>query len=788
MRIVVLMGTAAVVVALTLGLSVAPEARAQNSTAAAQAASAPTGRAHQTDGGQAFGPSNPFYAASTLPFQAPPFDKIKDADYQPAIEAGIAQQEKEVQEIADNPAAATFENTIVALEKSGQLITRVSLVFNGVTGANTDDELQKVQEIEAPKLAALQDAIYLNAKLFARVKAVYDKRATLNLDPESLRLVEYDYQEFMHAGANLSADDRAKLEKMDEEESTLSNDFMTKLLAAAKAGAFVTPDKSALAGLSDAQIAAAAQAAADRKMTGWVIPLQNTTQQPDLELLSNRDARHTLYADAWNRAEKGDANDTRATIARLAQLRAQKAALLGYPNFAAWDLEDQMAKTPEAVLKFMDALVPASTANAASEARDIQALIDAQGGGFQLQPWDWNFYSEQVRKAKYDLDEEQIKPYFELNNVLQNGVFYAANQLYGLTFQERHDIPVWNPDVRVFEVFDADGKPLALWYCDYFKRDNKNGGAWMDVFMNESKLLGTLPVVYNVANFAKPVAGQPALLSFDDVTTMFHEFGHGLHAMFSTANYPSLSGTQVPRDFVEFPSQFNEHWASNPQVFSHYAKRYDTGEAMPAELVAKIRKSKTFNQGYDFTEILAAAELDMQWHTLPASTAPLEDPDAFEKQALDNTHLAIPTVPPRYRSSYFLHIWAEGYDAGYYAYIWSEMLDDDAYQWFEDHGGLTRANGDRFRQMVLSRGNTEYVGDIFKAWYGGEPTIQPLLVQRGLAEAPATKWSAPRPRGADHSLCGELRSRDRINFRVSLSDAAVMPKPMPPSTSNTLLV
>jgi peptidyl-dipeptidase Dcp len=682
----------------------------------------------------AFGPSNPFYAPSALPFHAPPFDKIKDADYQPAMEAGMTQQLAEVQKIADDPAAPTFENTIVAFERTGQLLTRVQLVFNGITGANTDDALQKVQEIEAPKLAALQDAIFLNAKLFARVKAIYDKRASLNLDPESLRLVEYDYLEFVKAGANLSDADKAKLEKLDEEESTLSTAFMDKLLAATGAAAFVTPDKSALAGLSDAQIAAAAQAATGHKKTGYLISLQNTTQQPDLTFLSDRDTREKLFEASWNRAEHGDDNDTRATIARLAQLRAQKAQLLGFPNFAAWDLQDQMAKTPDAVLKFMDALVPASTANAASEGKEIQAVIDAQGGGFQLQPWDWNFYSEQVRKAKYDLDDSQVKPYFELNNVLQKGVFYAANQLYGLTFKERHDIPVYDPDVRVFEITDANGKPLALWYCDYFRRDNKNGGAWMDFFVSPSKLLGELPVIYNVANFSKPVAGQPALISFDDVTTMFHEFGHALHGMFGDTEYPSLAGTNVPRDFVEFPSQFNEHWASDPAVFSHYATHYQTGAPMPADLVAKIKKSKTFNQGYMLTEIIAAAELDMQWHTLPAS-APLEDPDAFEKQALANTHLAIPTVPSRYRSSYFLHIWAEGYDAGYYAYLWSEMLDDNAYKWFQDHGGLTRANGDRFRSMVLSRGNTGDLEDIYEKWLGAKPSIQPMIEDRGLAES-----------------------------------------------------
>jgi peptidyl-dipeptidase Dcp len=390
-----------------------------------------------------------------------------------------------------------------------------------------------------------------------------------------------------------------------------------------------------------------------------------------------------------------------------------------------------MAKTPEAAKHFLDALVPASTARAAGEAKDIQALIDAQHGGFTVEPWDWEFYSEQVRKAKYDLDQSEIKPYFELNNVLENGVFYAAHELYGLTFKERKDIPVYQQEVRVFEVFDADSKPLALWYCDYFKRDNKNGGAWMDVLVGESKLLGQLPVVFNVANFEKPAPGQPALLSFDDVTTMFHEFGHALHGMFANTVYPSLSGTQVPRDFVEFPSQFNEHWASYPAVFAHYARHYKTGAPMPDDLKAKIVKSQIFNQGYLFTEILAASELDLEWHTLPSSV-PLQNPDAFETEALQRTHLDLSYVPPRYRSSYFLHIWANGYAAGYYAYSWSEMLDDDAFQWFLDHGGMTRANGDRFRQMVLSRGNTEDLEKMYAAWLGSQPSIEPMLKFRGL--------------------------------------------------------
>jgi peptidyl-dipeptidase Dcp len=681
------------------------------------------------DGG--FGPGNPFYAASSLPFQAPPFDKIKNSDYQPAIEAGMAQQREEVRAIADNPAPPTFENTIVAFEKTGQLFNRVLLVFNGVTGANLNDELQKVQDIEAPRLAAHQDAIFLDAKLFQRVAAIYKQRASLKLDAEQLRLVEYDYLQFVHAGANLSDADKTELKKLNEEESTLTNAFSTRLLAATKDAALITADKNALAGMSATRLEGAAQAAKDRKVDGYVIPLQNTTQQPDLGTLTVRSTRQAIFENSWNRAERGGANDTRDIIARLAQLRARKGQLLGFKNYAAWKLEDQMAKTPEAALKFMDALVPGSTARAAVEAKDIQAVIDAQKGGFQLQPWDWDIYAEQVRKAKYDLDESQVKPYFELNNVLQHGVFYAANQLYGITFKERTDIPVYQPDVRVFEVFEADGKPLALWYCDYFKRDNKNGGAWMDVFVNQSQLLGTLPVVYNVANFSKPAPGQPALISFRDATTMFHEFGHALHGMFANTVYPSLSGTQVARDFVEFPSQFNEHWATYPAVFDHYAKHYQTGAPIPAELAAKIKKAEKFNQGYALTEVVAAAELDMQWHTLPAS-APIQQPGTFETEALKKTHLFISYVPPRYRSSYFSHIWNTGYAAGYYAYLWSEMLDDAAYQWFEDNGGLTRTNGDRFRHMVLSRGNTEDLGKMYAAWLGKEPTIEPMLKDRGL--------------------------------------------------------
>jgi peptidyl-dipeptidase Dcp len=685
--------------------------------------------------------SNPFFSASTLPFQAPPFDKITDADYQPAIEQGMKRQLAQIQKIADNPAAPTFENTYVAMEKSGAMLNRVLMVFGAVTSANTDPALQKVQQEEAPRLAAHSDAIYLNDKLFQRVEAVYNQRDTLKLDPESQRLVEVVYKNFVHAGAKLSAADKAKLKALNEEESTLSTKFTNRLLAATKDAALVVDDKAKLAGLSDAQIDAAAQSAKERGLSGkYVLVLQNTTQQPELRDLKDRATRKALFEASWNRAEKGDANDTRKIIERLAQIRAEQAKLLGFPNYAAWKLDDQMARTPATAIKFMQQLVPAATARAEHEAKDIQAQIDKDQKAlkqptFTLQPWDWDYYAEQVRKARYDLDESQIKPYFELNNVLQNGVFYAANQLYGLTFKERKDIPVYQPDVRVFEVFDKDGKPLALFYADYFKRDNKGGGAWMDNLVGQSRLLGTKPVIYNVANFTKPAAGQPALLSFDDVVTMFHEFGHALHGMLSDEQYPTLSGTNTARDFVEFPSQFNEHWASDPKVFAHYAKNYKTGEPMPKALVDKIKKARDFNKGYDMTELTAAALLDMNWHTLGAD-APLQDADQFETAALKQDKIDLPYVPPRYRSSYFQHIWGNGYAAGYYAYLWTEMLADDGFEWFKEHGGLTRENGDRFRAMVLSRGNSEDLAKMYKDWRGHAPSIKPMLKDRGLQESP----------------------------------------------------
>jgi peptidyl-dipeptidase Dcp len=677
---------------------------------------------------------NPLLTPSTLPFHAPPFDKIHDGDFQPALEEGIRQQRADQEAIADNTAPPTFENTIVALEKSGQTLTRVALIFNALTSANSNDALQKVEEEEAPKLAAVQAELYLNSKLFKRVEAIYEQRDRLGLDPESKRLVEYYHQEFVLAGAQLSDADKAAFKKLSEEDATLSAKFSNSLRAAAKAAALVVSDKPELAGLTEAQLQAAAQEAKSRGLDGkWLIPLQNTTQQPDLLSLANRQTRRKLFENSWTRAERGDANDTRAIISRQAQLRAEQAKLLGYPNYAAWKLQDQMAKTPSAVDRFLSQIVPPATSRARREAKDLQQLIDSQNGGFKVEPWDWNFYAEQIRKAKYSLDENTIKPYFELNRVLNDGVFYAANQLYGLTFKERHDIPVYHPDVRVFDVIDKNGAEIGLFYADYFKRDNKNGGAWMDLFVQQSKLLGTHPVIYNVANFAKPAPGQPALLTYDDVVTMFHEFGHALHGFFADQQYPSISGTAVARDFVEFPSQFNEHWVLNPQVFAHYAIHYQSGQPMPKELVQKILAARDFNAGYNMTELVSAAELDMQWHTL-APGAPLQNVDTFEKSALEKTKVDVPQVPPRYRSSYFLHIWANGYQAGYYAYLWTQMLADDAAAWFESHGGLTRENGDRFREMVLSRGNTKDLAQMYRDFAGHDPEIGPMIKNRGLAQ------------------------------------------------------
>jgi peptidyl-dipeptidase Dcp len=683
--------------------------------------------------------SNPFAAPSTLPYQTPDFSRIHNSDYEPAFNAGMAQQIAEIDVIANNPAAPTFDNTIIELEKSGALLTRVSKVFNALTGANTNDSLQHVQEVVAPKLASHSDAIFLNDKLYQRVKSLYDKRDALGYDADQKALVEYYYKNFVRAGANLPESDKAKLRELNKEESSLITEFQNRLLAATKAGALVIDNVKDLDGFSEGEIAAAADAAKQRGLTGkWVIPLQNTTQHPAQQSLKNRAVRERLFMASIMRAEHSDSNDTRGIVKRLAQLRADKAKLLGFPTYSAYALDNQMAKTPANATKLLTDLVPASVAKARSEIAQMQALIDAEKGGFKLAPWDYQYYAEQVRKAQYALDESQLKPYFELNRVLQDGVFFAANKLYGLTFKERKDLPVYHPDVRVFEVFDVDGKSLALFYADYFKRDEKGGGAWMDNFVDQNALTGTKPVVYNVANFTKPGPGQPALLTFSDVTTMFHEFGHALHGMLSNVKYPSISGANTPRDFVEMPSQFNEHWALEPTVFANYAKHYSTGAPIPQSLVDKIRKAKNFNQGLGTTEYLAASLLDIAWHNQPAG-APQQDVDAFEQAALTKYNIAMPEIPPRYRTSYFTHIWSNGYASSYYAYLWAEVIDDDAYAWFVENGGMTRANGQKFRDMILSRGQTRDVADLYRAFRGKEPDVKYLIEERGLNEVPKDK-------------------------------------------------
>jgi peptidyl-dipeptidase Dcp len=675
---------------------------------------------------------NPFSQVSTLPFQAPRFDLIKESDFEPAITEGIRQKLAEVDLIANSTEPPTFQNTYVALEKAGAALDRVMNVFSALTGANTSDTLQKINEEQSPKLAALTDAIMLNSTLFNRLQTVYDQRDTLNITPEDKRLIEITHEQFVLAGARLSDTDKAQLKTLNQEAATLSTQFVNRLLAAAKNGALPVSSQAQLAGLSQAELKAAEQAARERNLEGqWLLVLQNTTQQPLLGSLSDRDTRKALFDASWSRAEKSDANDTRQIITRLAKVRAEQASLLGFPDYATWKLQDQMAKTPEAALQFMRRIVPAATARAKREAGDIQALIDKQGGGFKLQAWDWPYYAEQVRKARYDLDDSQTRPYFELDNVLQNGVFYAAQMLYGITFKERTDIPVYHRDVKVYEVFDRDGTSMALFYTDFFARDNKNGGAWMGNFVDQSTLLSTKPVVYNVCNYTKPALGQPALLSWDDVTTLFHEFGHALHGMFAKQTYASISGANTPSDFVEFPSQFNEHWAEDPNVFAHYARHYETGKPMPAELVEKIKTASRFNKGYEMTELLAAALLDMHWHMLKADQ-PQQKVDAFEQAALEKDQINLSYVPPRYRSSYFMHIWGNGYAAGYYAYLWTQMLADDGFEWFKEHGGLTPENGQRFRDMILSRGNSTDLEKLYEDWRGHEPRIEPMLINRGL--------------------------------------------------------
>jgi peptidyl-dipeptidase Dcp len=682
---------------------------------------------------------NPLLAPSDLYLQAPPWDRIKDEYYQPAIEQGMVEQKAEIRAIADSAEPPTFDNTIVALEKTGQTLGRARRAFSVASNTNTNDYIQKVQTDLAPKLAQHYDSITLDAPLFARIHALYEKRASLGLDPVSLRLLERYHLDFVRAGAQLSEADKTTLRALNEEESKLTTLFSEHLLKDTNESAVVIDKVTDLDGLNPDEIAAAAAAAKSRNLEGkWVIPLINTTGQPKEAELTNRAVRERLYRASVARGSHGGEYDNRSIIARLAQLRAQKAKLLGFATFADYVLDDQMAKNPQAAMKLLSQVGAAAVVRAKSEIADMQGVIDREKGGFKLQPWDWAYYAEKVRKEKYDLDESQVKPYFELDHVLKDGVFFAAHQMYGVTFKQRTDLPVYNPDTRVWEVFDADGSTIGLIYTDYFARESKQGGAWMDVFVDQNDLFGTKPVVYNELNITKPAGDQPVLLTFDEVSTMFHEFGHGLHGLFSKVKYPYMAGTNTPRDFVEFPSQFNENWALEPTVLANYAKHYQTGAPMPADLVAKIKKSSTFNQGFDTLEYTEAALVDMEWHAL-TTAAPLQDPVAFEKAALKKHGVDLAQVPPRYHSTYFSHIWPGGYAAGYYAYLWTAVLGADSYAWFNEHGGMTAANGKLYRDGILSRGGTVDAHQLYLNFRGHEPGVEPLLKQRGLVSTAKKK-------------------------------------------------
>ena len=676
---------------------------------------------------------NPFFEASNLPYQAPRFDSINQQHYRPAFDKGVAEKRAEIDAIIHNPSPADFDNTILALERSGELLSRVTSVFFAMTSAHTNDYLQQLDEAFSGELAELANDIYLNETLFARVEAVWQQSATAGLDDESQRLLETTFQRFVLAGARLSQQDRAALKALNTEAATLTSQFNQRLLAADKAGGLVVDHPDKLAGLSEDAIAAAADAAREKGLAdSWLLTLLNTTQQPALATLDDRQTREALFRASWLRTSRGDEVDTRSLVLRLAQLRAQQAALLGFADYASWKMADQMAGTPEAAFDFMRGIAPAARARAERELADIQRVIDARQGGFTAEAWDWPRYAEQVRREKYALEESQLTPYLALNTVLTDGVFFAASELFGLRFVERFDIPVYHPDVRVWEIFDATGEGMALFYGDFFARDSKSGGAWMGNFVEQSTLFATRPVIYNVCNYQKPVAGQTALLSWDDVITLFHEFGHTLHGLFASQRYASLSGTNTPRDFVEFPSQINEHWASHPQVFSRYARHYQTGEPMPEALREKMLASATFNKGYEMSELLSAALLDMNWHSL-AAMEQIDDVDDFEKRALARENMDMAAVPPRYRSSYFAHIFGGGYAAGYYAYLWTQMLADDGYQWFVEQGGLSRENGQRFREAILSRGNSTDLAELYRVWRGHDPKIEPMLVNRGLS-------------------------------------------------------
>ncbi|WP_432419419.1 M3 family metallopeptidase [Flavobacterium praedii] len=673
--------------------------------------------------------TNPLLQKSTLQYQAPDFSLIKDEHFKPAFEYGLKIHDQEVDAIANNVAKPTFQNTVLALETCGVDLTRAVGLFYNLTGSNTNPTLQAIEAEYAPIFSGHNDKIYLNSKLYNRFKAI-----DLNkLKGEDKKLTQYYLQQFELAGANLSDADKEKMKKINEELATLSTLYGNKLLLARKNAAVVFDNVTDLDGLGADEIAAASAKAKEAGLEGkYVIGIMNTTQQPLLSSLKNRASREKIFKASWYRAEKNDEGDTREVLEKIAKLRLQKANLMGKKSFAEWKLQDQMAEKPEAAMELLAKIAGPAVVKAKVEAKEIQDLIDSQNGGFKLEPWDWNFYAEQVRKAKYDLDESQIKPYFELNSVLENGVFFAAKQMYGITFKERKDLPVYNPDVKVYEVFDDKGTSIAIYYLDFYTRDNKNGGAWMNNIVSQSHYLKQKPVIVNVYNFSKPVDGNPSLISFDDVITMFHEFGHTLHGLFANQQYVTLSGTSVPRDYVEFPSQINEHAALDPVVLKNYALHYQTKQPIPQELIDKIKKAETFNKGYDVTELLAAATLDMAWHSVEKESD-FKPALVFEKEALEKYGLLVNEVPTRYHTPYFAHVWGGGYSAGYYAYTWSKTLDYNAFDWMQANGGMTRANCERFKKYILSVGNSVDLNKAFKDFIGHDMQTEPYLKNAGLS-------------------------------------------------------
>ena len=728
MRSPLLTGALAGAIVLALGLTACSQQDPQ--TAAPAAAEVDTA----ADAGAGDLSANPFMAPSSLPFGAPDFSRIRDEHYLPALLEGMRLHLAEIEAIANNPEPPTVENTLEAMERSGAVLTRTMRVFGNVAGTDTNPTIQQVQAEIAPKMAAHQDSILLNEALFARVKSLYDAREVLDLDAETRRLVEQTHLRFVRAGAELAEADKERIRALNSEQASLMTAYQQALLKQTQAAAVVVDDVAELDGLSEGQIAAAAEAAKAAGHEGkWLLRITNTTRQPVLTQLTNRALRQRVWEASANRGLGGE-GDTREMVLRLAALRAERAQLLGKANHAAFQLETQMAGTPEAVLKMLDDLTPTVLANAKREAEDIQAMIRAEGGDFEVTPWDWEFYAEKVRAQKYDLDPEQVRPYFELDRVLKDGVFYAMNRFYGISFNERTDIPVYHPDVRVFDVIDGDGSQIGLFYADYFARPSKRGGAWMSAFVGQSHLLEEKPVIINVMNIPKPVEGQPALMTFDEVITMYHEVGHAVHGLFSDVRYPSLAGTNVPRDFVEFPSQFEEDWAKHPEIIANYARHYQTGEPIPAELLQRILNASGFNQGFDSLEYIAATYLDMAWHTMPAGTQ-VEDVEAFEREALARHGVDFAPVPPRYRSGYFAHVFPGGYSAGYYAYLWSELLAADAYAHVTTQGGLNAELGNAYRRAILARGGSEEPMQMYVNWRGQQPDPNALLVRRGLKNA-----------------------------------------------------